>query len=128
MPGRNGQEQVVPHATINQIYEKLGEAIAVGREAKHAAHGASQKIDVVAGKVDQLALVVATQGQLRELVARLEEDAKEDRAKIDELEADKLRREGALGLVGWIAHNWPFAFFTVLMGLLVAWANGKVHL
>lgn len=116
----------MPHATINQLYEKIGEAIAVGREAKHAAHGASQKIDAVAGKVDALALVVATQGQLRDHVQRLEEDAKHDRTEIEALKADKLRREGAIGLVEWMSRHWPVTIIILIFAGVLTWANGKL--
>jgi DNA-binding FrmR family transcriptional regulator len=124
MPPR--REDILPPQTLNTIFEKLGGVEASVREAKHAINNASQQIGAVAGKVDALALVVTTQGQLREHVVRLEEEAKADRAQIDILKADKLRREGAIGLVAFASRNWPFAFFTLLMGLLVAWANGKL--
>lgn len=116
----------MPHATINQIYEKLGEATAVGREAKHAAREASMKIDSVASKVDQLALVVATQGQLREHVDRLEDEAKEDRVELDALKADKLRREGAISLVEWLSRHWPVTIIVLAFAAVITWANGKM--
>jgi hypothetical protein len=117
----------LPQQTLNTIFEKLGSVEASVREAKHAANNAGQKIDAVAGKVDALALVVATQGQLREHVLRLEEDAKEDRASIEMLKADKLRREGAVGLLEWISRHWPFTLLALALAAIVAWANGKIH-
>jgi hypothetical protein len=75
--------------------------------------------------VDALALVVATQGQLRDHVLRLEEDAKEDRANIEMLKADKLRREGAIGLAEWVSRHWPVAAIAALLAAIVAWANGR---
>jgi uncharacterized protein YbjT (DUF2867 family) len=84
MPGRSRpQEQLVPYTTLNMLFEKMGEVHAIAREAKHASNNTSAKIDAVAGKVDALALVVATQGQLRDHVVRLEEEAKVDHAAID---------------------------------------------
>lgn len=114
----------MPHATINQIYEKLGEAIAVGREAKHAANGASQKIDAVSGKVDALAIVVANQGHLQEDVDELKATVKEQRTEIGELVADKHRREGAIGLIEWISKHWPFVGLSAIIIAWVGWANG----
>jgi hypothetical protein len=116
------------NTTLNSLFEKMGEVQAVAREAKHAANGASQKIDAVAGKVDALALVVATQGQLRDHVDRLEADQKEDRKELENLKADKLRREGAIGLVEWVGKHWPFAVVSALLAGIIAWANGKFPL
>lgn len=112
--------------TLNTIFEKLGGVEAVAREAKHAANGASQKIDVVAGKVDSLALVVATQGQIRDHVDRLEREAKEDRAQIEELKADKYRRQGAIGVAEAFRRYWPLFPIFSLAALFIAWANGKI--
>jgi hypothetical protein len=117
----------VPHATLNSLYEKMGEVQAVAREAKHAANNAAQKIDAVAGKVDALALVVATQGQIREHVDRLEKHAEEQDAEIEILKADKLRREGAVSLVEWFSRHWPFTIIVAGLAALVAWANGRLH-
>lgn len=114
----------MPHATLNMIFQELGETKAVAREAKHAANGASQKIDAVGGKVDSLALVVATQGHLKEDVDELKVEVKEQAAEIEELRADKHRREGAIGLVEWISKHWPFVGLSGLIIAWVGWANG----
>jgi hypothetical protein len=119
------EDERVPQQTLNTIFEKLGGIEAVAREAKHAANNTSAKIDKVAGKVDALALVVATQGHLQEDVERLELTAKENRAFIAELQADKHRREGAIGLFEWFARHWPFTIVAIGLSALVAWANGK---
>jgi hypothetical protein len=122
MPGRNGA--AVPQQTLNTIFEKLGNVEACAREAKHAANGASQKIDTVAGKVDALALVVATQGQLRDHVDRLERTVDEQQNEIKFLQAAEHRREGALGIVSWFSRNWPLTLMLGGLAALVAWANG----
>jgi hypothetical protein len=121
-------EQVVTHATLNMIFEKLGETTAVAREAKHAANGASQKIDAVSGKVDALALVVANQGHLQEDVDELKTTVRDQRSEINQLLADKHRREGAIGLFEWFAKHWPFTIFGSALVAVVIWANGKLHL
>jgi seryl-tRNA synthetase len=125
-PARGSAE--LPNATLNMLFEKMGEVQAGVREAKHAANGASQKIDSVAGKVDALALVVATQGEIRNHVERLETTVKEQGEEIETLVADKHRREGAIGLVEWISKHWPFTLVALLLGAIVVWANGKLHL
>jgi hypothetical protein len=124
MPGRNGA--AVAPQTLNTIFSELGEVKAVAREAKHAANNTSAKIDAVANKVDALALVVATQGHLKEHVERLELTAADNRNRIDELQADKLRRDGALGIMSWFARNWPLTLILAGLGALVAWANGRL--
>jgi hypothetical protein len=124
VPARNAQEPAVPHATLNMIFQELGETKAVAREAKHAANGASQKIDAVGGKVDSLALVVATQGHLKENVEELKAEVKEQASEIEILKADKHRREGAIGLVEWISKHWPFLGLSAFLAAWVAFANG----
>ena len=102
---------------LHMLYEKVGEVGAIAREAKHAANTASAKIDA-------LALIVTQQGQLREHVERLEQDRRSDHEQIEQLLADKHRREGAIGLVEWMSKHWPFLG---LSGILIAWvgfANG----
>lgn len=127
-PPRRSGESTVPQATMNSLFEKMGEVQAVAREAKHAANGASQKIDAVAGKVDALAIVVANQGHLQEDVDDLKSTVKEQRTTIEDLVADKHRREGAVGLVEWIGRHWPFPVISALLAAWIAWANGKLHL
>lgn len=117
---------MVPQQTLNTIFEKLGNVEAVAREAKHASNNTSAKIDAVAGKVDALALVVATQGHLREDVERLEQIVKDQAQSIEVLNIDKHRREGAVGLVEWIAKHWPFALVAAFLGAVVVWANGRL--
>lgn len=102
---------------LHMLYEKVGEVGAVAREAKHAANTA-------AAKIDALALIVADQGLLRDHVQRLEQDRRADHEEIEKLKADKLRREGAIGLVEWISKNYPFLVLCGGLALWVAFANG----
>lgn len=114
----------MPPATLNMLFEKMGEVQAGVREAKHAANNAGQKIDAVSGKVDALAIVVANQGHLQEDVDELKATVKEQRTEIGELVADKHRREGAIGLVEWISKHWPFLGLSGLIIGFVGYANG----
>lgn len=106
---------------LNTLYETMGEVKAIAREAKHAAQNTS-------AKVDALALVVAAQGEIRSHVERMERHSEEQDEKIEMLTADKLRREGAIGLVEWVGKHWPFTIFSLILALFIAWANGKLHL
>jgi len=123
MPPR--REPAVSQQTLNTIFEKLGSVESSVREAKHAANNAGQKIDAVAGKVDALAMVVATQGQLRDHVERLEQTAREHQDKIEALQADKHRREGAVGLIEWVGKHWPGAIVITALAVAWAWVSGK---
>jgi hypothetical protein len=107
------------HVNLNMLYEKVGEVGAIAREAKHAANNASAKID-------SLAIVVATQGETRAHVDRLEKLVVSLSEEVEELQADKHRREGAVGLVEWIAKHWPFALVAAALGAVVVRANGKL--
>lgn len=109
-----------PPVNLHMLYERVGEVGAIAREAKHAANSASAKIDA-------LALIVTAQGQLRDHVERLEMDRREDHAQLEVLKADKLRREGAIGLVEWISKNYPFVVLCVVLILWVGYANGVFH-
>jgi hypothetical protein len=95
----------------------LGELIAEVRTVKHNQNNSGQKIDLVAGKVDALALVVANQGHLTE-------DVEELKGAVKGLVADKYRREGAIGLVEWVSKHWPFLIACVGLAAWVAFANG----
>jgi hypothetical protein len=105
----------------------LGELIAEVRTVKHNLKTDSQKLDIVAGKVDALAIVVANQGHLQEDVDELKSVVKDQRGTIDLLLADKHRREGAIGLVEWLARHWPFTILGSIIVGVVLWANGRLH-
>jgi hypothetical protein len=117
MPNR----EVGEHKNGGSTDRLLGELVAEVRAVKHTANGASQKIDAVAGKVDALAIVVANQGHMQEDVNELKDTVKD-------LVADKLRREGAIGLFDWICRHWPFPVISAALAVWIAWANGKFHL
>lgn len=108
-----------PNVSLHMLYEKVGEVGAIAREAKHAANNASSKIDA-------LALIVTAQGQLRDHVERIERERSKDHDEIEALKADKLRREGAVGLVEALRRYWPVTLLFSALGVLVAWANGKL--
>lgn len=102
---------------LHMLYEKVGEVGAIAREAKHAANGASSKIDA-------LAIVVATQGETRAHVERLERTVANQADDIEDLKEEKHRREGAIGLVEWCAKHWPFLGLSGALMAWVAYANG----
>jgi hypothetical protein len=113
------EEWPVPETLINlhTLYEKMGEVGQIARDAKHAANNTS-------AKVDALAVVVATQGHLRDDVERLHAEIANAKEDIEILTIDKHRREGAIGLVEWCSKHWPFLGLSGVILTFVAYANG----
>lgn len=95
----------------------LGELIAEIRIVKHNQNNASQKLDAVA-------VVAATQTEMIHQMERLESEVKAASSRIGVLEADKNRREGAIGLVAWISKNWPVMGILAALAAFVAFATG----
>lgn len=91
----------------------LGELIAEVRAVKHNQNNASQKLDAVGQLVEQVKDI------------RMEQERHANRLTL--LEADKLRREGAVGLVEWVSRHWPFTIIITALAAWVAWANGVWH-
>lgn len=103
------------------VYEKLGEIGATVREVKHATNNNSAKIDVLAN-------LVAAQGEVRSTVERVERRQEINETRIDALEADKHRREGAINLGEWILRHWPFPMLAGILSVVILWSNGKLGL
>lgn len=101
----------MPHREMNMLFEKIGGLEATMRDVKHSNNN-------LATKVESLGTIVLRTAAIQE--AMLDHDAR-----IQTLETDKHRREGAIGLVEWISKHWPVPLFAALLGAIVAWANGK---
>lgn len=104
---------------LHDVFEKLGDINATLREVKHATNNNSQKIDTLAG-------IVASQGAMREMVDRITGRQEINEARIADLEADKHRREGAIGLVEWLCKHWPITLIFGALAVAVMWANGRL--
>jgi hypothetical protein len=107
-------DQPVPHATFNTLFEKIGGLEATMRDVKHSSNN-------LAAKVESLGTIVMR-------TAAIQEAMQDHDARINALEIEKHRREGAIGLVEWISKHWPFTLVAVLLGAIIVWANGKLHL
>jgi hypothetical protein len=105
MPGKDIGES--PGASTDRL---LGELIAEVRAVKHNQQNASQKLDAV--------------GHLVEQVKEIKEEQGRQHFRIAVLEADKNRREGAIGLVEWVSKNYPFLLLCVFLAIWVGVANG----
>lgn len=103
---------------LHMVFEKLGEINGSVREMKHAANNLTMKVDAVDQKVDGLAQAVIKQGEHGVHIADLQEHRRSHHERILILEVERHKREGAIGLVEWIARHWPFVG---LSGILIVW-------
>lgn len=92
----------------------LGELIAEVRAVKHNQNNSAGKLDAI--------------GHLVEQVKEIKLEQERHHFRIAVLEADKNRREGAIGLFEWFSKHWPFTVVIGGLAALVTWANGKVQL
>jgi hypothetical protein len=90
----------------------LGELIAEVRAVKHNQNNANHKLDAVTHLVEQ--------------VKELREEQERHNFRLAVLEADKNRRDGAIGLVEWLSKHWPFSVIVAALAAWVAWANGRL--
>lgn len=100
-------------ADLISMAEKQGETFATVREIKHTVNNLSQKMD---------AIVMAVAA-----VAALQKASDDHEIRLAVLEADKHRREGAVGLVEWVSRHWPFTL--VVAAVFAGWAflTGKIQ-
>jgi hypothetical protein len=89
----------------------LGELIAEVRAVKHNQNNANHKLDAVTHLVEQ--------------VKELREEQEKHNFRLAVLEADKNRRDGAIGLVEWLSRHWPFSLLIAALAAWAAWLNGK---
>lgn len=97
----------------------LGEIVAELRAVKHNQNNASQQIEAVGRQTQPIKALV-------EQVQAIKVEQEKQHFRIAVLEADKHRREGAVGLVEWLARHWPLAGLTAFLAGWVAWANGRL--
>lgn len=97
----------------------LGELIAEVRAVKHNQNNTSQKLDAVGRQTEPIRALVE---QVREIKAEQERH----HFRLAVLEADKHRREGAIGLFEWVTRHWPFSVIAAALAAWVGWANGKI--
>lgn len=124
-PSRGGPPA---HPQLDEISSKIGELGAYVHEHRHGVNNLSLKFDALsvdlAKRVEALDLKMA---------ARIEEmgntitrrlDALEER--IETLETDKHKRDGAVGLVEWLMRYWPGVIAYIGLVALMLRANGKL--
>lgn len=117
MPGREVGDGHQDHgASTDRL---LGELIAEVRAVKHDQRNSLQKLDAINN-------IAATMKEVLRRLEKAERDQENAHLRLAVLEADKHRREGAVGLVEWTARHWPVTLVLGILAAIVAWANGKV--
>lgn len=115
MPGKELGER--DGSTTDRL---IGELIAETRALKHETRQNSMKLDSIAP-------IAANAKEALKLATELKEEQARHHFRIAVLEADKNRREGAVGLVEWVVRHWPFTLMMALLAAWVAWANNRIH-
>jgi hypothetical protein len=98
----------------------LGELIAEIRALKHSENNTGAKVDAIGRQVAPIPGLI-------EQVRELKQEQEKQHFRIALLEADKQRREGAVGLVEWVFRHWPFSLLMAALAVWVGWANDKVN-
>lgn len=115
MPGKEiGESSSEGGRSIDLL---LGELIAEVRGAKHATNNLSQKVDAIGP-------IAATANEALKVATEAKQELTKHHTRLAVLEADKHRREGAVGLVEWFARHWPVTLVLGALAAFVAWANG----
>lgn len=117
MPSREvGESQAETGASTDRL---LGELIAEVRAVKHDQRNSLQKLDAINN-------IAATMKEVLRRLEKAERDQENASLRLAVLEADKHRREGAVGLVEWTARHWPVTLVLGFLAAFIAWANGRV--
>lgn len=113
----------MPHREVGEpdgdrsVDRLLGELIAEVRVVKHDQRQISTKLD-------GLATIAATHTEILHRIEKSEKDLERQSFRLGVLEADKQRREGAVGLVEWFGKHWPFSIMLAAIAAFIAWVNG----
>lgn len=113
MPDR----EVGAHRDDSETPRLLGELIAEVRALKHNTANNTQRLDA-------LGTIASHQTEIMHRMERFEKEQERHHSRIAVLEADKNRREGAIGLVAWTSRHWPFTVIFAALAAFIAWANG----
>lgn len=114
MPGKELGER--DGSTTDRL---LGELIAEVRAIKHATNNNVMKLE-------GLGPIAETAKEALRVAVEVKLEQEKHHFRIAVLEADKSRRQGAIGLVEWVIRHWPFGVIAAALAAWVAWANGRM--
>ena len=125
MPPRG---QGAGYGQLDEISEKLGELTAYTHEHRHGVNNLSQKFDALALDLVRRveALDVKMTVRIDEVVKMLTAENVVLQARVDALEIDKQRRDGALSLVEWAVRNWPGIIGFALLVAVILKSTGQI--
>jgi hypothetical protein len=115
---------------LDEISLKIGELAAYTHEHRHGVNNLSAKFDALALDIVKRVEALDTKMTLRidEVVKALTSELAAANLRINALEAERDRQQGALSAWRWIAEKWPFAALGTILAAVIAWANGKLSL
>jgi DNA-binding FrmR family transcriptional regulator len=114
---REGQLDEISQA-IGRLSGQVDSIEKYMHEREHGLNNVAQKVEALGVRITRD--IAAVEGRIEGRIAVMDD-------RVRSLEADKNRREGAIGLVEWIGKHWPFTLLAGLLSALVVWANGKWH-
>jgi chromosome segregation ATPase len=114
MPARPGQ--------LDQISEAIGELKGSVKSVEKYIHDKRHDDANISQKIDALGVQITREVTRMKAELQVQLDAMDRR--IAALEADKLRREGAVGLIEWVSKNYPFLVLCIVLILWVGYVNG----
>jgi septal ring factor EnvC (AmiA/AmiB activator) len=114
MPPRPGQ--------IDELSQSIGRLEGLVEGIDKYVHDREHSINNLVQKVDSLGTQITREVTRMKAELQVQLDAMDRR--IAQLEADKLRREGAIGLIEWVGKNYPFLILCAGLFLYISYANG----
>lgn len=116
MPPRVGQ--------LDEISEAIGRLAGQVESLDRYTHEREHGINNLAQKVEGLGIritrdIAAVEGRIEGRIKAMDD-------RLSALEIDKHHRDGAVGLITWLARHWPFTVIVAALGAWVAWANGRL--
>lgn len=114
MPPRSGQ--------LDQISEAIGRLAGQVEGIEKYIHDKRHDDANVSQKIDGLGTQITREVARMKAELQVQLDAIDRR--VASLEADKLRREGAVGLIEWVGKNYPFLGLCIILIGWVGFANG----
>jgi hypothetical protein len=110
---------------INQLADQVGKCATAIQDMRKD-HATSRELDRLGMQEIRERLIRIEENRIGEDLKMLELRVTAQGNRIDALEADKDRRDGATSLLNWFLKNWPALVAMVLLAAVVLKANGKL--
>lgn len=110
---------------INQLADQVGKCASAIQDMRKD-HATSREVDRLGMQEIRERLIRIEENRIGEDLKMLEQKVSGYGNRIDALEADKDRRDGATSLLNWLLKNWPTLVAMVVLAAVVLKANGKL--